>query len=316
MEESHKAIIQTQLLMWHLRMAGGSMSLRELSRRSHLPVSRVIRLLEDLKLVRGDPTIYDGVDIDMPEDPKDDDVVDLSGLTQNLELGTLVLSPEEFLALVHAIQEVEKVGMGLSLKGCLPLLERLARSPRSQVDLPMAVHTNPLPEDWIPVRDIAIPGRHVLEMEYWTASRDQVSRREVVPLTLQNENETWYLRAWCLTRKERRAFRLDRVIRHRDTQRVHPDSIPPDDTPPTGKTRHARVRFDPEVASWARERIPGATTLPDGSLEAEIPFSSEVLFASWILSLSGHAQVLDPPDLRRQIRHRIEEAFRRDTGAI
>ncbi|MBP7125657.1 WYL domain-containing protein [Myxococcota bacterium] len=312
MDASQASFIQIQLLTLHLRQAGGPMTVRELARRARMSEDQVRRMLEDLALVRGDPSVYEYVEILL-----DGDMVELGPNTQDVELGALVLSPGEFLALVHAVREAEQAGLGITMKACMPLLRRLAGSVRPREDLPVEFHLDALADEWIAVRDVAIPGRHVLELDYWTASRDRVSRRrEVVPLRLRNDGGSWYLEAWCFARQENRTFRLDRVIGMRDTGRVHADPIPERVAAPRGGKRVARVRIDPEVAPWALERIPGAHSLPDGSVEAVIPFSSEVLFASWILSLSGHARVLDPPGLRRQIRQRLRKAFLRDGSPI
>ncbi|HOU52696.1 MAG TPA: WYL domain-containing protein [Myxococcota bacterium] len=312
MNDLQREIISSTMMLWHLKKAGRPMSIRTLARRVHLSEDDARRILSGLNMVRSGDDLYEYVDVLV-----EGDRVELGAdLSQRLERGTMVLSHEEFLALVQVIRAMEQARTGVTLRSCMPLLRRLVRTVRPGEDLPVDIHADPLPEAWVPVRNVALPRRHVLEMDYWTLSRDEVGRREVVPLRFLKDGEHWHLRAWCLFRKDFRTFRLDRVVRFRDTGRRYREPIPRDDDSHPARNREARVRFDPDVASWARERFPDATVLPDGSLEALIPFTSELLFAAWILSMSGHARVLDPEDVRRRIRDRLAEAFGRDGASI
>lgn len=312
MNDLQREIIWSSLLLWHLKKAGKPMSIATLARKVHLAEDDVRRILKSLNMVRSGDDLHEYVDVLV----KGDRVELGGGLSQRLERGTLVLSHEEFLALVQVIRDMEQARTGVTLRSCMPLLRRLVRTIRPGEDPPVDFHADPLPEDWIQVRDVALPRRHVLEMEYWTLSRDEVGRREVVPLRFLKDGEHWYLRAWCLSRKDYRTFRLDRVVRHRDTGLRHREPLPPDEDAHPAQNREARVRFDPDVASWVRERFPDAKALPDGSLEATIPFTSDLLFASWVLSMSGHARVLAPEDLRQRIRDRLAEAFGRNGDLI
>jgi len=306
MDSLQKSVIQGLVLLLHVQRAGGEISVEELARKCGLSKAEVRRRVEILRWVRVDDGEYEFLDIFI-----EDDQVSL-GPARGLDRCTTALTLEEYLALVFAVREAEKARLGIAWKDCQPMLRRLAGCLRPAEEVPIEVHADALPEDWMEVRDVAIPGSRILEIQYWTASRDASTRREVVPLRLQNDRGTWYLRAWCLRANAERSFRLDRVISHRDTGRVHAGPMKTVPGIPVPPEREARVRFDAEVASWARERIPDAVTLPDGSLEAVLPYQSEVLFAAWILSMSGHARVVDPPELRREIRDRLRSAFRRN----
>jgi proteasome accessory factor B len=72
-----------------------------------------------------------------------------------------------------------------------------------------------------------------------------------------------------------------------------------------------RVRFSPDVAHTVRERIwrPGQQlkTDSDGRVTVEFVAAGEMELVSWILSYGMHAEVLDPPELRQEVKRQIRE---------
>lgn len=57
----------------------------------------------------------------------------------------------------------------------------------------------------------AIAQRRTVTIEYDAGGEGRVERRTVRPLELDQRNDVWYLRAYCLRRRAERTFRLDRV---------------------------------------------------------------------------------------------------------
>lgn len=136
--------------------------------------------------------------------------------------------------------------------------------------------------------------------------------RTVKPLGLAHRMGHWYLVA--LTGKERRTFRVDRM------ERIEIGARPGAFTPPAGfRVRDAvpgapweagadpvtaTVRFDADVAWWARRQLGSRATLTDdadGSLLAEIPVASPDGFIGWILGFEARAEIVAPADLRRRL---------------
>jgi predicted DNA-binding transcriptional regulator YafY len=72
-----------------------------------------------------------------------------------------------------------------------------------------------------------------------------------------------------------------------------------------------RVRFSPEVAHTVKERIwrPGQRLRTDsgGRVTVEFVATGEMELVSWILSYGMHAEVLDPPELRQEVKRQIRE---------
>lgn len=57
----------------------------------------------------------------------------------------------------------------------------------------------------------AIAQRRTVTIEYDAGGEGRVERRTIRPLELDQRNDVWYLRAFCLRRRAERTFRLDRV---------------------------------------------------------------------------------------------------------
>jgi len=57
----------------------------------------------------------------------------------------------------------------------------------------------------------AIARNRVVEIEYYTFGRDEVSRRQVEPARVTAKDGAWYLVAWCRQAADERVFRLDRI---------------------------------------------------------------------------------------------------------
>lgn len=71
------------------------------------------------------------------------------------------------------------------------------------------------------------------------------------------------------------------------------------------------VRFSPDVAHAVRERIwrPGQKLKneADGYIRLEFEAAGEMELVSWILSYGAHAEVLEPPELRREVKRQVRE---------
>lgn len=72
-----------------------------------------------------------------------------------------------------------------------------------------------------------------------------------------------------------------------------------------------RVRFSPDVAHTVKDRTwrPGQQIKTDseGRVTVEFVAAGEMELVSWILSYGMHAEVLDPPELRQEVKRQIRE---------
>lgn len=138
------------------------------------------------------------------------------------------------------------------------------------------------------------------------------SSRTVKPLGLAHRMGHWYLVG--IAGKERRTFRVDRIeglsVGGRAGAFQRPPGFRVRDAVPgapweAGADRvTATVRFDADVAWWARRQLAGRADLadePDGSLTARIPVASPEAFIGWLLGFEARAVLVDPPELRQRL---------------
>jgi proteasome accessory factor C len=171
----------------------------------------------------------------------------------------------------------------------------------------------------------AIGERREVVLEYFNESRAEVSSRSVRPRALSYAQGHWYLEAYCLTRKDDRRFRVDRIRTAKLTQKTF-DPLPPlqpEERQPAAAglapvppprpdaerprlalrggavVRYAEERFGKDAV----ERVRGdqAVLTLDGPADAWT--------VSFALSFAGSAEVQSPPALRRQAAERIRRTL-------
>lgn len=150
----------------------------------------------------------------------------------------------------------------------------------------------------------AIRQRRLLWLRYFGFNEQQISERTVEPHQLIYSNGAWYFAAYCRLRQDFRSFRLDRVEEMR-LQRDHFD--PRAQTEAAQTTIEVRVRFTGDVVRWVRERQLYAFVAEEavpGSEDRLMIYAVHQLseMTPWLLSWGAAAEVLSPPELRRQIR--------------
>ena len=156
-----------------------------------------------------------------------------------------------------------------------------------------------------------IRDRRILDLEYLTKGRLEVTTRQVEPYLLFRGQEAWYLEAYCLLAQAQRTFKLERIRSARlgDTKYTPRSEV--DLT--SGRSGQAfipgdvaswsTVRFEPRWLRHLEDRGVEFVALPDGRLEARIPYADEGWMAYDVVRLLGEA-VLERP---RSARDRIKE---------
>jgi proteasome accessory factor B len=154
---------------------------------------------------------------------------------------------------------------------------------------------------------------------YAKKGRSETGEYEVDPYTLVFHKGGIYLLGLAHNRQGMRLFALERIRGVQVTRQRFdiPDSYRPDAHFSTSfglvndKPMKVRVRFSPEVAHAVTERIwrQGQQVTTDGEQRVTVEFeaSGEMELVSWILSYGMHAEVLDPPELRKEVKRQIRE---------
>jgi proteasome accessory factor C len=153
----------------------------------------------------------------------------------------------------------------------------------------------------------AAADRRRLEIEYYSASRDATSVREIDPEEVFSAIGNWYVVAWDRQADGERMFRADRIKTVRETgQRFEPRGL-------AGAGRPLYSRSDQDVrvrlllrppARWVAEYydVESATEHDDGTVEVILPTRHLAWVAKLVVRLGGEAMVLEPAALLDEVR--------------
>jgi proteasome accessory factor C len=162
----------------------------------------------------------------------------------------------------------------------------------------------------------AIEHRERLEIEYYTAARDQLTVRRIDPEHVFSAIGNWYVVAWDHLSGAERLFRADRVRAARPTG----ETFEPRGLLGAGRPLYTRSERDIAVrlllrpsARWVAEyyEVERADPKDDGSLEVTLPAKDLPWVAKLILRLGGEAHVLGPPQLAEMVGQAARETLAR-----
>jgi proteasome accessory factor C len=166
----------------------------------------------------------------------------------------------------------------------------------------------------------AVREDRVIEIDYWTDSRGDVTKRVIEPHMLMNSRDAWYLVAHCRKAGEQRTFRLDRIrgataLDEHFERRPEVEAVP---YQPWGSSSQsqphahiARVWCSPAIARWLAEEHPSAERFSDGSIIAEIPYASQEWLVKEITKHGGEAVLHTPEDVRPAVAGNAERILER-----
>ena len=206
----------------------------------------------------------------------------------------LMLSPAEGFAVLAAGRTLMEVGADDALAGALDKLEgALGASGALGVDL-----------DAPPLLDVvrsAAEACRTLEVDYHTASRDQVGRRRIDPLLVHTMDGRWYVEAFDHESNTDRRFRIDRLLSASmtdDTFVSRPVEQPDSVYTPGEEAVRVTVAVPPS-GRWAIEAYPARDVdeLADGRLRATFDVVGDTWLGRLLLKLGPGAEVLDPAEL-------------------
>jgi len=172
-----------------------------------------------------------------------------------------------------------------------------------QIDLDDPIHLTAVQD--------AVRSSRQLEIDYHSASRDEITTRVVDPGALVVREGHWYLDAWCHRAEGVRRFRVDRILAVRSTGSAVCHAVPDEDGTdgrdegsigswfvPGPGTTVVRMVVD-DAGGWVGETVPilEVESLDDGRQRVTLAVSSEVWFGRLLLRLGPHAEVVEPAEL-------------------
>ena len=161
---------------------------------------------------------------------------------------------------------------------------------------------------------------HRVEIEYWSSSRGELTRRKVDPWLVFSASGHWYLSGWCHKAVGERLFRVDRVVSVRPTAEPfeRPAGFDPAAHGELGGVElfagglECELDLAPE-AEWAADYFPilGSERRPDGRLRVRLATHQLSWLVRLVLRLAPAAEPVSPPELRNAVAEATRNAPRR-----
>ena len=209
----------------------------------------------------------------------------------------LRLTPAEGLALLAAGRTLLAVP-GSDPEG--PLATALSKLERA-LDLPNVIVQVGEPVYLEAVRDAVARGERV-EIDYWSAGRDDLTTRRIDPALAFFAMGEWYVSAYCHRANGERMFRIDRMRALRTTGELFEvgssDEIADVFTPAADDPR-VTLELEPSAA-WVADAYPceSITTRADGTLEVVLAVSEQAWLERLLVRLGPEAHVIRPQSAR------------------
>jgi proteasome accessory factor C len=149
----------------------------------------------------------------------------------------------------------------------------------------------------------ALESGNQLQIEYYSASSDEVSSRRIDPLRLFAGDGHWYVDAHCYKAGDERRFRVDRIQAAEilggmaSEPREAAEGVAYEPFVPGPDIRTVRLALDPSVA-WVVESIP-AVTPPEQTgdrIEVDVAVGGDAWLKRLLLRLGSAARVVGPPE--------------------
>ncbi len=156
----------------------------------------------------------------------------------------------------------------------------------------------------------AIRDRIVVELDYFTATRQELNRRLVEPYLLFRSPDGWYLEAYCLRAQAQRTFKLSRIKVAEATDKTF---VPRPEVDlilsrrgqafvPNEMAAWAVVRFHPRWRTYLEDSGMECVACDDGRLEVRMPYADERWLAQEVLRFLGDAVLEQPMPARQRVR--------------
>lgn len=227
----------------------------------------------------------------------------------------LRLTPEEGLTLLVALRTLAQIPGILDRRGILGATAKI------EAALDPGIAADSLPSVDLGVTESvaeaiagAIASGAGLELDYAAATRDDITRRTVAPLSVHLIDGVAYLEAWCASSGGLRTFRIDRILSAAETSRPQvPDSTTIHEP---AETVVGRIAVEP-AERWVADVFRGAAlegTDAEGRWVVRLPLHSLDWGIGVVLSLAGHGVAVDPPELVAGVALRAAEALEAYSG--
>lgn len=146
-------------------------------------------------------------------------------------------------------------------------------------------------------------------LKYESIQADSAIDRTIEPIGVFNENNYWYIMAYCHLRKDYRQFRADRIHKIRRTQTsfqlAHPSMEELRNTEPSPKTL-VKIRVDGKVSKFIKGSKNNYGFISQKKVANKVEMTFEVddiehRFSRWYLTFGDYAQIIEPEALKIRV---------------
>lgn len=159
----------------------------------------------------------------------------------------------------------------------------------------------------------AILDRQVLRLTYCGTS-GETTERNIHPLRLIFKDKHWYLQGYCLRAKDFRLFKVSRILVLTSTGEHfawdYEGEIPPIEIcPPTDANTHFKLKISGRLAFRVYDEFDRESITPqsDGTMLVKVQFPMDSWVVGYLFSFGTDVEVLEPPQLRRQLAEYAEK---------
>lgn len=153
-------------------------------------------------------------------------------------------------------------------------------------------------DDYRTITD-ALTERRQLEIDYYSASRDDHAVRTVDPLRVYSQEGAWYLLGWCHTANDQRVFRIDRMrsVRLLDSAIAPGGEVPGDSVAvggfvPGADDRRVTIALPPN-ARWVAQQYPVESVEEvDGVLRVTLAASGDAFLMRLLMRFGRAAAIV------------------------
>ena len=258
-------------------------------------------------------------------------------LMEGYKLPPVMFNLDEATALLTASKLVQsKTDAGISkhftsaLDKIRAILRHTEKDHIEEIDEHIAVMTHPSivyqPQSELHLQSIlkAIGSSSVIEMEYTSLEKNEITKRKVEPVGIYYLGSHWYLIAWCQLRNDYRNFRTDKIKRLTIANEVNSKTHPPlqsfMDKMSSGKEVHKVViDIEPAIIKYLGEQkyYNGFVKEEKAGDHVRMTFLTGSLmgFSRWFMLYGDHAKIIEPAVLNDMVAEVAENILKKIEAA-
>jgi predicted DNA-binding transcriptional regulator YafY len=221
------------------------------------------------------------------------------------------LSPAMAKALLLALDLVGDTFAVEGLESLATVREKVDRLVGEGHPQPTVIVDEVMPPDPLIVAtlNLAIRDHKLVQIKYFTTTRQELGERLVEPYLLFHSPDGWYLEAFCRRAGAQRTFKLERVCQAWPTGEVFTPRAEVDlgrrrtgEVPAASATDWATIVFHPRWRTNLEEKGTKCAPRSDGRLEALVPYMDETWVVQEVVRYLGDAVLESPASARGKIR--------------